>query len=265
MTRSREARRREENEIEFARIVAFSDGVFAIAITLLVLNLGVPEHIKGDDLDRALWEQRQDLFAYALSFAVIGRFWLIHHRFFSDITGFDGRLLALNLFYLAWIVLIPFSSQVLGDHGGDTAAVVLYAANLAGVVLVGSLMLADARRSRPLQDRRRGGGRIPPARVDHRRRLPGLDSGGADRGPRRPIRLAGALRLAAGRAGAQLTPGRRHGSALGEEGDGATAGRAGHGEALPRRRPEAGEAARACTRSARPPAASRRPRSCASR
>jgi uncharacterized membrane protein len=138
---------REENQIEFARIVAFSDGVFAIAITLLVLNLGVPEHIRGDDLDTALWEQRQDLFAYALSFAVIGRFWLIHHRFFSDITGFDGRLLGLNLFYLAWIVLLPFSSQVLGDHGGDTAAVVLYAANLAGVVLVGSLMMADARRS----------------------------------------------------------------------------------------------------------------------
>ena len=147
MNRAREARRREENEVEFSRIVAFSDGVFAIAITLLVLNLSVPEQIRGDDLDRALWDQRQDLFAYALSFAVIGRFWIVHHRFFSEVTGFDGRLLALNLFYLAWIVLIPFSSQVLGDHGGDPGAVVLYAANLAGVVLVGTLMLADARRS----------------------------------------------------------------------------------------------------------------------
>jgi uncharacterized membrane protein len=147
MARARDARRREENEVEFSRIVAFSDGVFAIAITLLVLNLSVPEHIRGDDLDRALWDQRQDLFAYALSFAVIGRFWIVHHRFFSEVTGFDGRLLALNLFYLAWIVLIPFSSQVLGDHGGDPGAVVLYAANLAAVVLVGSLMLADARRS----------------------------------------------------------------------------------------------------------------------
>jgi uncharacterized membrane protein len=147
MNRAREARRREENEVEFSRIVAFSDGVFAIAITLLVLNLSVPEQIRGDDLDRALWDQRQDLFAYALSFAVIGRFWIVHHRFFSEVTGFDGRLLALNLFYLAWIVLIPFSSQVLGDHGGDPGAVVLYAANLAAVVLVGTLMLADARRS----------------------------------------------------------------------------------------------------------------------
>jgi uncharacterized membrane protein len=151
MPRERPARRREENQVEFSRIVAFSDGVFAIAITLLVLNLGVPEHVKGNDLWQALWEQRQDLFAYGVSFAVIGRFWIVHHRFFSQVTGFDGRLLTLNLFYLAWIVLIPFSSRVLGDHGGDTAAVVLYAANLAGAVLVGMLMFSDARRAGLLQ------------------------------------------------------------------------------------------------------------------
>lgn len=143
----RTAKRREENEIEFSRIVAFSDGVFAIAITLLVLNLSVPEHIRGDDLSRVLWDQRQDLFAYALSFAVIGRFWVVHHRFFADVVGFDGRLLGLNLFYLSWVVLLPFSSQVLGDHGGDTDAIVLYSANLAGVTLVGAWMSSDARRS----------------------------------------------------------------------------------------------------------------------
>ena len=107
MTREQTAKRRAENEIEFSRIVAFSDGVFAIAITLLVLNLGVPEHIRHDDLWPVLREQGQDLFAYGLSFAVIGRFWVVHHRFFGDVTGFDGRLIALNLFYLAWIVLIP--------------------------------------------------------------------------------------------------------------------------------------------------------------
>jgi uncharacterized membrane protein len=147
VSRRGEPQKRNENEIEFARIVAFSDGVFAIAITLLVLNLGVPEHIRGHDLTTALWEQREDLLAYALSFAVIGRFWIIHHRFFSDVTGFDGKLLGLNLFYLAWIVLIPFSTQVLGEHGSDTAALVLYALNLAGVVLVGMWMFSDARRA----------------------------------------------------------------------------------------------------------------------
>ena len=145
--RGQARRKREENEVEFARIVAFSDGVFAIAITLLVLNLNVPEHLHGQDLTTLLWDQRQDLLAYGLSFAVIGRFWLIHHRFFSEVIGFDGRLLALNLFYLAWIGLIPFSSSVLGDHGSDSAAVILYAANLAGVMLVGVLLVTDARRA----------------------------------------------------------------------------------------------------------------------
>ncbi len=147
MSRERIARRREENEVEFSRIVAFSDGVFAIAITLLVLNLNVPEHLHGDDLNSVLWEQRQDLLAYVISFAVIGRFWIVHHRFFGTVTGFDGRLLSLNLFYLGWIALFPFSAGVFGDHAGDTAAIVVYAVNLAGIALVGMLMAADARRA----------------------------------------------------------------------------------------------------------------------
>jgi uncharacterized membrane protein len=143
----RNPRRREGNEIEFARIVAFSDGVFAIAITLLVLTLNVPEHLHGESLTDALWDQRHNLLAYAISFAVIGRYWINHHRFFSDVVGFDGRLLALNIFYLAWVVLLPFSTQVIGDHGGEAAAVIVYAVNLAGVSLVGLWMLLDARRA----------------------------------------------------------------------------------------------------------------------
>jgi TMEM175 potassium channel family protein len=147
VAKPRATQRREENEIEFSRIVAFSDGVFAIAITLLVLSLDVPVHLHGQHLGTVLWDQRQSFFAYAISFAVIGRFWVVHHRFFGEVTGFDGRLLALNIFYLAWIALIPFSSSVLGDHGGETAAVVLYAANLSAAVLVGILMFGDARRA----------------------------------------------------------------------------------------------------------------------
>lgn len=147
MAGERKSRRREGNEIEFSRIVAFSDGVFAIAITLLVLALDVPNHLGEETLSEALWDQRYNLLAYALSFAVIGRFWLVHHRFFGEVTGFDNRLLALNIFYLAWIVLIPFSSEVLGDHGGETASVVLYAVNLSGVVLTGIWMIVDARRA----------------------------------------------------------------------------------------------------------------------
>jgi len=147
MAGKRETKPREEHEVEFSRIVAFSDGVFAIAITLLVLQLGVGPHVTDHQLGQALLDERGDIFAYAISFAVIGRFWLVHHRFFGDVTGFDGRLIVLNLFYLAWIVLIPFSSQILGDHGGAEAAVILYAINLIGVILSGLLLFADARRA----------------------------------------------------------------------------------------------------------------------
>jgi uncharacterized membrane protein len=139
-------KRRAENEVEFGRIVAFSDGVFSIAITLLVLNLGIDKGLTEGQIDNALWEQRDFFFAYAISFAVIGRFWLVHHRFFSEVQAFDGRLIGLNLLYLGWIVLIPFSSELLGEYGGRTTAVVFYSANLAVVVLLGLVMGADARR-----------------------------------------------------------------------------------------------------------------------
>jgi uncharacterized membrane protein len=132
------ARHRDEAEVEFNRIVAFSDGVFAIAITLLVLGLTVPPHISH--LRRALLNNQDDFIAYAISFAVLGRYWLSHHRFFSALERFNGRLMALNLVYLACIALVPFSSQVLGDYSGRTEAVVLYAINM---ILVSSAFYAQ--------------------------------------------------------------------------------------------------------------------------
>jgi len=140
------AKQRGENEVEFGRIVAFSDGVFSIAITLLVLNIGIDKGLTEGQIDNALWGQRDTFFAYAISFAVIGRFWLVHHRFFSEVKAFDGRLIAINLVYLGAIVLIPFSSELLGEYGGTTTAVAFYSVNLATVVLLGLLMHMDARR-----------------------------------------------------------------------------------------------------------------------
>src|SRR5918992_3259185 len=139
---------REERGVEFSRIVAFSDGVFAIAITLLVLQINVPESIpQGKTLGDELWDQHGDFLAYGLSFAVIGRVWLVHHRFFGDVTSFDSNLMALNLIYLGLVVLIPFSSEVLGDYGDTEAGVILYAANLSLTNLVGGVMFLYAARA----------------------------------------------------------------------------------------------------------------------
>lgn len=145
MAQERTVKRRAENEVEFGRIIAFSDGVFSIAITLLVLNLGIEKGLSEGQIDSAIWNLREDLLAYAISFAVIGRFWLVHHRFFAEVEAFDGRLIGLNMLYLGWIVLLPFSSEVLGEYGGTTTGVVIYSANLSLVVLVGQLMSAYAR------------------------------------------------------------------------------------------------------------------------
>lgn len=147
VTRAAAAKKREENEVEFSRIVAFSDGVFAIAITLLVLNLHIPKELHGESVGAALWHERESLVAYGISFAVVGRYWLIHHRLFGEVTRFDPRLLGLNLFYLAWVVLVPFSSEVIGDHASDTGGIVIYAVNLAVVAVLGWVMAADAHRA----------------------------------------------------------------------------------------------------------------------
>lgn len=147
MAREREAKKREGHEVEFSRIVAFSDGVFSIAITLLVLELKLPKDLADGEIWHQLLVQREQFLSYAISFAVIARFWLVHHSFFSEVKAFDTRLIGLNMLYLGFLVLIPFSSQVLGEYGGTLAAVVVYSANLAAVVLIGQWMAWDARRS----------------------------------------------------------------------------------------------------------------------
>lgn len=134
---------RRGREAEFNRLLAFSDGVFAIAITLLVLQLEVPPN--AADLGPELEDALPDLFAFALSFAVLGRlWWVFHHRLFSGLEEFDGRLVALNFVYLALVTLVPFSSDVLGEYGDRSAAVVVYAANLGLLGMVGVVMVRYA-------------------------------------------------------------------------------------------------------------------------
>ena len=130
--------------IEFARIVAFTDGVFAIAITLLVLSLDVPSNLSGSALHDFLIDSWPQLFAYFLSFAVIGRFWIGHHRFFSRVETFDRRLLVLNLTYLSLVVLVPFPTELLGEYGGRSDAVALYALVVGSAALLAWVMLRYA-------------------------------------------------------------------------------------------------------------------------
>jgi uncharacterized membrane protein len=137
MSSRREARRevhdRKEQELEFGRVLAFTDGVFAIAITLLVLALDVPANL--DNVGAALRDRSSDFVAYGISFAVLGSIWLAHHRFYTLVARFDGRLIALNLLYLALVALVPFSAELLGHYSDTTDGVIIYAINLAGISL----------------------------------------------------------------------------------------------------------------------------------
>jgi uncharacterized membrane protein len=121
------------SKLAFDRLVFFSDAVFAIAITLLALELRLPEGIvAGDD---ALWRAILGLWprylSFLVSFLVIGLFWIGHHRMFRLINRFDDALLWINLLFLMCIVVIPYPTSVLGEHPGTRPAVILYAGILA--------------------------------------------------------------------------------------------------------------------------------------
>lgn len=125
------------------RLVGFTDGVFAIAITLLVLPLTearLTDAGLAGEL-RALWPQ---LLAFANSFLVIGLLWLLHHRMFRHIAREDERLRVLNLLLLLCVAFLPFPTKVVGEHGITTVAAVFYAASIAGTGLVYAALWSHA-------------------------------------------------------------------------------------------------------------------------
>jgi uncharacterized membrane protein len=121
---------------------SFSDAVFAVAITLLVLSLRLPaRHIPDTQLWQYLQDQWPYFFAYVLSFVIIGGFWISHHLFFSQIERHDSGFVWLNLLFLMLIVFIPFPTIVLSEYGDTVTGTVLYALSIAAASLVLSLMI----------------------------------------------------------------------------------------------------------------------------
>jgi uncharacterized membrane protein len=124
------------------RLLALSDGVFAIAMTLLVIELKVPD-LHGDEVSRLATELRHEAgayLAYALSFVIIGRLWLGHHRLFRRVTATDDRLLRINLVLLLFVAVLPFPTAVLSRYGNLTWGVVPYAACMVVLDLLLAMM-----------------------------------------------------------------------------------------------------------------------------
>ena len=105
------------DEKETGRLEAFSDGVFAVAITLLVLGIQPPQELLSDkNLLGKLFEQWPTYLAFVASFATIGIMWINHHRLFTHIKRSDNTLLILNLLLLLVIVFIPFPTALVAQY-----------------------------------------------------------------------------------------------------------------------------------------------------
>jgi uncharacterized membrane protein len=145
-----------ERTLELDRLVNFSDGVFAISATLLVLSISVPANLSSPDLDEKLWEAFGDslphVFAYALSFFIIGRTWLAHHRMFKVVRRLDGRFIALNLVTLGFVALLPFPTEVYGEYTSARPALIVYAAAISAASLASVAMWWYAMRDNRLID-----------------------------------------------------------------------------------------------------------------
>ena len=125
-----------------ARLEAFSDGVFAVAITLLVLEIAIPP--AGGDLGHEVGRLWPSFAAYVVSFFTIGIIWVNHHTLLTRIQRPDRPVLFLNLNLLLWVVLIPWTTAVLAEHLRDGSAnehlaAAMYAGNF--LIMGGSFFL----------------------------------------------------------------------------------------------------------------------------
>jgi uncharacterized membrane protein len=101
------------------RVLALSDGVFAVVITLLVLEIHVPELTQGHSLAEALAEVRPSFNAFAVTFILTGMYWVGHRDLFALIRRTDRGLVWLNILYLLPVCLLPFGASLLAPTGGN--------------------------------------------------------------------------------------------------------------------------------------------------
>jgi uncharacterized membrane protein len=147
-------RRYDRDSVEFGRVLAFSDGLFAIAMTLLIVSITVPHISDGDnihDLADALNDLTPAFISFFISFAVIGRYWLAHHQFVSLLEAMDQPIIALNLIYLAFIAFLPFPTALLGEYFENPLSIVIYATNVAIVSGMEAVLMRHAFRGELLR------------------------------------------------------------------------------------------------------------------
>ena len=147
-----------------ARVLALSDGVFAIIITLLVLEVHVPELTQGHTLNEALAELRPSLTAFVISFVLAGMYWVAHRDLFALIRRTDRGLVWLNILYLLPLCLLPFGAGLIGRYEDEVVALRIYGLLLVLIALMRVVIWLYAI-NRP---------HLLWQRLDHRQRRAGL-------------------------------------------------------------------------------------------
>ncbi len=127
-----------------SRLEAFSDGVFAIAITLLILEINVPSS-EFDNLWKGIAEQWPSYLAYATSFLTIGGLWMAHHGIFRRLRSVDGWVMRLNILLLMLVSFLPFPTKLVAEAltsttSAERAAVIFYGVALLSISVVMSVL-----------------------------------------------------------------------------------------------------------------------------
>jgi uncharacterized membrane protein len=125
--------------MDSTRVTAFSDGLFVVAATLLVVSIDIP-NVHGDAaLRHALDDITPQVVSYFVSFAVIVLFWFRHHELFGRVHSHDTRFVLINMVFLSFIAVLPFPTELVGKYGDETISVVIYAIN---VLILSGLLTA---------------------------------------------------------------------------------------------------------------------------
>ena len=139
-------RRFERDTLEFGRIVNLSDGVFAIALTLLVLGLELPD-VDAAALGEQLRGRLPNLIAFALGFMLVANIWWEHHKLVARLAFFEPRSLALNLVALGLVALAPFPTGLIGAAPTERAAVLPFIAIFVALMAVFLALIGRAQRT----------------------------------------------------------------------------------------------------------------------
>jgi len=136
-----------DETVSIPRLISFSDGVFAIAVTLLVFNLKVP-HIPANlvhqQLPSAILGMVPNFSTYIISFLLVAIYWTFHHRLMNLVERIDTPFLWMNIYYLLVISFIPFPSALFGSYSHDTFSFVFYICCMIAVNLISMIMVAYA-------------------------------------------------------------------------------------------------------------------------